>query len=361
MSSVSIESIRKCFGDIAAVDDVSLEIRSGDLFFLLGPSGCGKTTLLRMIAGFATPTSGSIRIGDVDVTKLSPEKRDAGMVFQSYALWPHMTVRENVAFGLKVRKLPRTEIASEVNKALELVRMSEYATRKPNELSGGQQQRVALARALAFKPRILLLDEPLSNLDAKLRIEMRSEIRRIVDELNMTTIYVTHDQKEALSLADDMVVLRDGKVVQQGAPQSLYAKPRTRFTADFLGETNLVSCEIKSADSSRRSLQTEAGQLHSESFCDDAPKAGNVTASIRPECLQLLAVGEKAPAGHDILHGTVVERIFLGEIAQYKVEVAEHLRLKVLDLNPRKRFTGNPSENKVQLAVAPQDVVLLRD
>ena len=357
MSSVRLESVRKVFGSTVAVDGVDLEIASGDLFFLLGPSGCGKTTLLRMIAGFATPSGGRITIGDRDVTKLPAEKRDTGMVFQSYALWPHMSVRENVAFGLKVRKLERARIETEVDRALELVRMSEYADRKPNELSGGQQQRVALARALAFKPSILLLDEPLSNLDAKLRIEMRSEIRRIVDELGVTTIYVTHDQKEALSLADDMVVMRDGLVVQRGSPRELYTRPSSRFTADFLGETNLVSAEIRGKDGDGVVLSTVAGELHSTATTEPLPQKGNVTLSIRPEALVTLHQGETAPKGCSVIDGTLVDSIFLGEMAQHRVDIGGDVILKVFHMNPRQLAPGSD----IHLAIDPQDVVLLRD
>lgn len=357
MSSVRLESVRKVFGTTVAVDEVDLEIATGDLFFLLGPSGCGKTTLLRMIAGFATPSGGRITIGDRDVTKLPAEKRDTGMVFQSYALWPHMSVRENVAFGLKVRKLERARVTTEVDRALELVRMSEYADRKPNELSGGQQQRVALARALAFKPSILLLDEPLSNLDAKLRIEMRSEIRRIVDELGVTTIYVTHDQKEALSLADDMVVMRDGLVVQRGSPRELYTRPSSRFTADFLGETNLVSAEISGRDGNRVVLSTVAGELHSTAIAEPLPEKGNVTLSIRPEALLILRPGEAAPPDSSVIDGSLLNSIFLGEMAQHRVDIGDDVVLKVFQLNPRKL----PPGSDIRLAINPEDVVLLRD
>ncbi|MDG2029896.1 MAG: ABC transporter ATP-binding protein [Phycisphaerales bacterium] len=357
MSSVLLESVRKVFGTTVAVDEVNLEIATGDLFFLLGPSGCGKTTLLRMIAGFATPSGGRITIGDRDVTKLPAEKRDTGMVFQSYALWPHMSVRENVAFGLKVRKLERSRVDSEVDRALELVRMTDYAARKPNELSGGQQQRVALARALAFKPSILLLDEPLSNLDAKLRIEMRSEIRRIVDELGVTTIYVTHDQKEALSLADDMVVMRDGLVVQRGSPRELYTRPSSRFTADFLGETNLISAEIRGREDDRAVLSTVAGDVHSTAIVDTLPDKGNITLSIRPEALAIIHEGESVPEDSSVINGTLIDSIFLGEMAQHRVDIGGDVVLKVFQLNPRQLAPGSD----IRLAIDPEDVVLLRD
>jgi iron(III) transport system ATP-binding protein len=360
MSLVRLESLKKVFGDTVAVDNVTLEIASGDLFFLLGPSGCGKTTLLRMIAGFATPTSGRIFIGDREVTKMPAERRDTGMVFQSYALWPHMSVRENVAFGLKVRKMPRAQVDTEVERALALVRMENYGARKPNELSGGQQQRVALARALAFKPTVLLLDEPLSNLDAKLRIEMRSEIRRIVDELSVTTIYVTHDQKEALSLADDMIVMCEGCVVQRGAPRALYRRPENRFTAEFLGETNLLAGELRRIDDSTIAIMTQAGELQSVSFGEDVPAAGNVTVSVRPESLTIGRDGEHADMDGATIEGRLLETLFLGEIAQHHVEISDGVVLKVLELNPDQAHGGKRGD-KVTLFVAPEDVVLLSD
>src|SRR3954470_16392311 len=240
MTSVRFDHITKRFGATTAVDDVSLTIAAGELFFLLGPSGCGKSTLLRLIAGLHEPTAGRLLFNDRDVTALGTEQRNAVMCFQSYALWPHMTVRENVRFGLAVRKVPRAEQDRRVAAVLELVGMTPLALRKPNELSGGQQQRVALARAMVVEPACLLLDEPLSNLDAKLRHGMRSEIRRLCKASGFTTVYVMHDQKEALSIADRIAVMKDGRVVQVGTPGDLYHRPATSFVADFIGQTNLI-------------------------------------------------------------------------------------------------------------------------
>ncbi len=237
---ISLKNLVKVFGDVRAVDNISLAIEPGELFFLLGPSGCGKTTLLRCIAGFNNPDSGQILIGERDVTHMPAHKRDTGMVFQSYALWPHMTVAENVAFGLEMRKLSKSETSQRVADALDMVQMSDRADYKPSQLSGGQQQRVALARALVIKPTCLLLDEPLSNLDAKLRLEMRSEIRRVCKTSGLTAVYVTHDQNEALSIADRMVVLNQGRIQQLGAPQDIYRHPHSRFVAEFIGETNFI-------------------------------------------------------------------------------------------------------------------------
>src|ERR1700722_16371175 len=222
MISIRIQHLTKRFGAVTALHGLDLEIGPGELFFLLGPSGCGKPTLLRCLAGFYIPEEGRILFGDEDVTRLAPHKRNTGMMFQSYALWPHMTVAENVAFGLEERKVPKPEIKKRVGDALDSVRMGAYAERRPNQLSGGQQQRVALARALVIRPRCLLLDEPLSNLDARLRLEMRTEIRRICKEFKLTTVYVTHDQKEALSVSDRMAVMDGGRILQVGTPPEIY-------------------------------------------------------------------------------------------------------------------------------------------
>ncbi|HIO19477.1 MAG TPA: ABC transporter ATP-binding protein, partial [Phycisphaerales bacterium] len=240
MTAIALRGLTKKYESTLAVDAIDLTIESGELFFLLGPSGCGKTTLLRMLAGFIDPTAGNILFGDKEVTHTPPNKRNTGMVFQSYALWPHMTVVQNVGYGLKIRKNSATQQRKKAIEALEVVHMGHLAERKPNELSGGQQQRVALARAIVVEPDVLLLDEPLSNLDAKLRLEMRSEIRRICTNIGMTTVYVTHDQKEALSIADRLAILKDGQVMQVGTPKEIYQAPVTQFVAEFIGETNFV-------------------------------------------------------------------------------------------------------------------------
>ncbi|HOK78989.1 MAG TPA: ABC transporter ATP-binding protein, partial [Verrucomicrobiota bacterium] len=232
---ISLRGISKRFGNLKALECVSLDVADRELFFLLGPSGCGKTTLLRIVAGFTQPDAGEVWFGDRCLNGVPPHKRNTGMVFQNYALWPHMTVAENVAYGLEVRGFKRDERDRLVNEALQTVRLESVADRRPSELSGGQQQRVALARALVIRPDVLLLDEPLSNLDARLRLELREEIRRIHDQTHITTLYVTHDQKESLSMADRIAVMRSGMVEQVGAPRAVYSKPATRFVADFIG------------------------------------------------------------------------------------------------------------------------------
>jgi iron(III) transport system ATP-binding protein len=364
-TTITIDRLSKHYPAMAgqgitrAVDDVSLTINAGDLFFLLGPSGCGKTTLLRMIAGFIEPTGGRIRFNDKDVTRQPPDKRNTGMVFQSYALWPHMSVHENVAFGLSVRKVNKAERDERVMEALRAVRMDSYAQRKPNQLSGGQQQRIALARALVVRPEVLLLDEPLSNLDAKLRLEMRSEIRRICTETGITTVYVTHDQKEALSMADRVAVLDMGVIAQVGSPRELYNRPASRFVADFLGETNFLSAEVASRDDGRLELDAPAGRITSTTFDAQAELKGNVTCSVRPEAIRLIEAKDGVGAdGVGGLEGQIVESIYLGEMAQHIVELGDASRLKVFELHPMRQVDPG---TRVGVRVDPTDVVVLAD
>jgi iron(III) transport system ATP-binding protein len=339
--SIRFEHVTKCFGDNRVVDDIDLTIDPGELFFLLGPSGCGKTTLLRCIAGFYIPESGRILIGNRDVTKLAPEDRDTGMVFQSYALWPHMSVKENVAFGLELRKVPKAEINQRVAEALAAVKMTERADYKPNQLSGGQQQRVALARALVVRPQCLLLDEPLSNLDAKLRLEMRGEIRRICKQFGLTAVYVTHDQKEALSIADRIAVLDKGKIQQCGSPRDVYKHPNTRFVAHFIGETNFLDATVERITDHEIVVATPIGPVASSLTPHEAVQVGQkVTLSIRPEVIHL---GYEPPddAGN-VFDAAVHDTIYLGEMAQHEVNIMKStsghvadVKLNVFDMNPK--------------------------
>lgn len=359
-TSISIKGLVKSYPAIApaagapkttfAVAGVSLDIAAGELFFLLGPSGCGKTTLLRMIAGFIDPTEGKILFGDadnkiVDVTHVAPEQRDTGMVFQSYALWPHMTVAENVGFGLDVRKISGADRDQRIAEALASVKMDHLAGRKPTQLSGGQQQRVALARALVIRPRVLLLDEPLSNLDAKLRVELRSEIRRMCKQSGITGVYVTHDQKEALSMADRIAVMRAGRIEQVGSPRELYRRPATRFVAEFMGEANVLPVQAHDGG-----LAWGGARLLAAAAMD----ARNDTTSvcIRPEAVRLVPRGTA-----DAIESRVDEVVYLGEVAQLRLRTAEGAMLVASELNPGEHAVGQT----VAWKVAAEDVVVLRD
>lgn len=360
MTSLRLTNIRKTFDQTVAVEDVSIEVSSGSLFFLLGSSGCGKTTILRMIAGFVRPTAGRIFFGDRDATELSPEKRNAGMVFQSYALWPHMTVSQNVGFGLDVRRMPSAEKKSRIGESLELVRMSQYANRLPNQLSGGQQQRVALARAIAFRPDLLLLDEPLSNLDAKLRLEMRSEIRRISHELRITMIYVTHDQHEALSLADQIAVMSAGKIEQLGAPRDIYQRPRTRFVAEFIGETNFVPGEIQGVRDSSGFAEVRTPIATMRALVPSTKKVGDrITLSIRPEAITIdhLSAVSNPQSYATIVLGKCLESTYLGASAQHLVDANGQL-IKVFEVNPNSSsFAGK----QVRLSIITDQVIGLEE
>lgn len=356
MISIQIQKLTKRFGTVTALHHLDLTIEPGELFFLLGPSGCGKTTLLRSLAGFYIPEEGRILFGDEDVTRLEPHKRNTGMMFQSYALWPHMTVAENVAFGLQERRVSKEETKRRVADALESVRMSAYAERRPNQLSGGQQQRVALARALVIRPRCLLLDEPLSNLDAKLRLEMRTEIRRVCKEFKLTTVYVTHDQKEALSISDRMAILEAGRILQVGTPREIYRRPARKTVAHFIGETDFVAGKVAGVNDGRIVVNTVMGVF--EGVPGDATArlaAGDaVTLSIRPECWTL---SREAPA-RNFVKGRIGDSVYLGEVAQYDFVVGT-TTLKIFELNPR--FLEQSSRGELFAGVDPQDVVVLTD
>ncbi len=293
MVRITLENLTKRFGSVIAVDNVSVDIGDGSFFALLGPSGCGKTTTLRLIAGFEMPTKGRIYFDGADVTDLPPYKRETGMVFQNYALWPHMTVEENIAYGLKIRKLPKSEIKKRVREVLRLVKLEGFENRYPSQLSGGQQQRIALARAIAVRPKTLLLDEPLSNLDAKLRIETRAELRRIQRELGITTVYVTHDQEEAMSISDRIAVMNQGRIMQIGTPQEIYQRPRNTFVADFIGQATMVEGKVSDSDGRVR-VETAIGVLEGVPSRDDAnlTVGSKVVVSMRPEYFTLKPEGD---------------------------------------------------------------------
>ncbi len=355
--SVKIEDLVKYFGSVHAIDHISLTIEPGEIFFLLGPSGCGKTTLLRSIAGFHTPDSGKIFIGDRDVTTLPPHKRDTGMVFQSYALWPHMTVEENVAFGLDVRKLAKDEIRTRVMKALASVHMEDRAKYKPNQLSGGQQQRVALARALVIEPKCILLDEPLSNLDAKLRLEMRTEIRRICKSAGLTAIYVTHDQKEALSIADRLAVLNNGKIEQLGTPGEVYRRPVNPFVASFIGETNFIKGKVAEANGAKVVVETPLGRVVADTgnvMREDAAKVGaEVTLSVRPESVRL----RPAANPENCFKAKVSAFSYQGDLAHYELTAEKGTILNAIELGTQ--ATAGFVGEEIAFALDGKEVIVL--
>lgn len=355
MEAIRAESIVKDFGEVRALNGVSIGIEPGELFFLLGGSGCGKTTLLRCIAGLERPNSGRILFDGQDVSDLPTHKREAAMVFQSYALWPHMTVGQNIAFGLEERKVPKHEIDERVHEALKMVKMPGFEDRGIDQMSGGQQQRVSLARALVVKPKCLLLDEPLSNLDAQLRLEMRSEIRRIVKENGLTGVYVTHDQAEALSMADRMAVMDNGHIEQVGTPEEIYRNPASCYVAAFIGETNLLKGRVTAADGKGMvTLQTDAGEFTGRlAHRRWTPREGeHAVASIRPEAIGIREVEEDT-------QGEVLETIYLGDVIQYRVQTLTGVEVQVSEMNPRKVL--QPGETGVALDVQPEDVVILRE
>ncbi len=331
MEAIRIENLHKVFGgSVVALDGLGLEIGAGELFFLLGASGCGKTTLLRCIAGLETPTEGKVFFGDTDVTSLAPHKREAAMVFQSYALWPHLTVAQNIAFGLEERKVAKVEIKKRVAEALEMVQLGGYGDRSIDQLSGGQQQRVSLARAVVVKPRCLLLDEPLSNLDAQLRVEMRREIRRIVKDNGLTGIYVTHDQEEALAMADRMAVLSWGKIGQVGTPEEIYRQPVNSYVAGFIGETNLIEGEVMEMHEGYCFVKVNGAALVGRVTAGNWQAGAGDTAvvSIRPEVWRLHKEG-----GENEISGKVVGRSYLGQRIEYFIETVIG-RQQVVEMNP---------------------------
>jgi iron(III) transport system ATP-binding protein len=349
MTTVDIKGISKQYlpGNPVLLP-LDLCVNSGELFFLLGPSGCGKSTMLRIIAGFVKPDTGTVSFDSQDITDMPPEKRQTAMVFQNYALWPHMTVYENVAFGLNAAGVKNPELDRSVKAALETVQLSSYRDRKPTSLSGGQQQRVALARALAVNPKILLLDEPLSNLDARLRDSMRVEIRRICKERHLTAIYVTHDRKEALSMADRIAVIDKGAIQQIGTPEDLYRRPANRFVASFLGECNFISGTVISRGENKTVVETGIGTLTSAL----SPPEGDakITILIRPENISI-----GGDAATNIFDATIENGVFLGETAVWNIN-SNGCRLTATELGTRSRTPGE----KYRISIAAENIVLLK-
>lgn len=353
MSFLELNHLQKSYGSGLAVADFHMSIERGEFVSFLGPSGCGKTTTLRMVAGFETPTAGTIMLDGTEITNRPPNRRNVGMVFQSYALFPNMTVAQNIAFGMKLKGLPAQAMQQRVRELLELIRMPEYSTRFPYQLSGGQQQRVALARALAIEPQVLLLDEPLSALDARIRVALRAEIRAIQRHLGITTIYVTHDQEEALSLSDRVVVMSQGQIEQIGTPFEIYNLPATPFVASFVGTLNLLTAEVR--DSSTRRLAIGGQELQvTRGFTGTIGQY--LTVALRPESLTLES-GNSDP-GLGQLRGTVADVAFLGSVVRIRIQVADQ-ELHVDMLNHPQRVPVRPGE-AVTVRV-PEEAALVFD
>lgn len=357
-AEVRLESIGKRYGDQWVVRGVSLHVRRGEFYTFLGPSGCGKTTLLRMIAGFAAPDEGCVYLDENPVNQTPPWERNIGMVFQNYALWPHFTVFENIAFGLRERKLPRREIEARVARALEQVDLKGTEKRRPSQLSGGQQQRVALARTLVIQPRVLLLDEPLSNLDAKLRVEMRLELLKLQRDLGLTTIYVTHDQEEALALSTRIAVINVGKIVQEGKPREVYEQPADDFVAAFVGQSNLFAATVRRVI--RESIEVDLGGLAVHvalPATDTPPKSGaTVIFSIRPEAIDLCEEGG-APTGLNRIDGEIIASAYQGSSVEYEL-AAIGRTIKARVINPKGKRLYQRGE-RVTATFKPEDVVLV--
>lgn len=354
MPTLSLRSVSRSFGDALVVDNADLEVASGEFVSLLGPSGCGKTTTLRMIAGFIDPSAGTIALDDRTLSSpggsIPPEKRGMSMIFQSYAIWPNMTVAENVAFGLKIRRLGRAEIEDKVKAILDVVQLSPLRDRYPAELSGGQQQRIALARAIVVNPAVLLLDEPLSNLDANLREDMRFEIRRLHDEFKFTTIYVTHDQGEAMVTSDRVAVMNKGRIEQIDTPIGIYTQPKTRFVASFLGKTNLLEGTRKG-----RQVAFDGFEVDVASVAEASANAA-VAYSLRPHCVRLVDKGSADSATGLRIDGRIAKRAFLGDRWDYVVSPAGSASQLRVSARPAQAFEVNAL---VWIEIDPQDLVAL--
>ena len=361
MATVSIRGLTKKFADSAAVDELHLEIGDGEFVSLLGPSGCGKTTTLRLLAGFLQPDAGEIRVAGVVVSSPSllvpPERRNMSMIFQSYAVWPHMTVAQNVAYGLKFKKLTKPEIDAKVTKLLGVVHLAELKDRYSAELSGGQQQRVALARALVVEPQILLMDEPLSNLDANLREEMRFEIRRLHEEFKITTVYVTHDQAEAMATSDRIAVLDRGRLVQVGWPHEIFDRPETRFVAEFVGKANILTGRFDG----HGQLQLDDGIKIRVTTAAESLAEGQVAVCLRPHNILLVSdngeARQMAERGYNLFPGIIRRSIYFGDAVDYTVELASRAALRVIT-SPSQRFAPGQS---ICAAAHPDKCVIVRD
>jgi len=331
MSRVTLNKVKKSFGDFVALHELDLDIQEGEFLTLLGPSGCGKTTTLRLIAGFIEPTNGSILLGDQDVTQVAPQHREIGMVFQDYALFPHMTIADNIGFGLKERKYPKNDINERVKELLDLIRLPEVHDRYPAEVSGGQQQRIAVARAVAYPPKVLLMDEPLGALDLKLRETMQIELRRIQQELAITTIYVTHDQIEAMNMSDRIVVMNAGRIEQMGGAEDIYNAPKTRFVADFVGQINLFDVIIKKE--TPEYLLVSIANTEIRAPLSSVTMEGKISIGVRPEHINLVDTTEPSSTSNS-LTGTLVGRTFTGNLTRLFIDVGLDKPV-VVETNPQ--------------------------
>ncbi|MDQ0996730.1 putative spermidine/putrescine transport system ATP-binding protein [Phyllobacterium ifriqiyense] len=352
MSFLTISHLKKSFGATTVVHDFNLNIEKGEFVSFLGPSGCGKTTVLRMVAGFETPTSGKISIGGQDVVNLKPNQRNIGMVFQAYALFPNMTVAQNVAFGLKVAKKPQAEIDATVHEMLSLIKLDHLGDRYPYQLSGGQQQRVALARALATKPQVLLLDEPLSALDAKIRVSLREEIRAIQRKLGITTIFVTHDQEEALSISDRIVVMYEGKAEQVGAPFEIYNQPSSRFVASFVGTLNTLDATVR--DAAAGIIAIDGKDVMIGQKITNHKVGDKISLAVRPEAVSL---GEATDKRETTLDGKINSVHFLGSVIRIRASLGENT-VSFDTFNNPSAPPPSPGEN-VKVSLAAKDMLLL--
>jgi spermidine/putrescine ABC transporter ATP-binding subunit len=331
MSRVILKKVKKSFGDFVALHELDLDIQEGEFLTLLGPSGCGKTTTLRLVAGFIEPTNGSILLGDQDVTQVAPQHREIGMVFQDYALFPHMTIADNIGFGLKERRYPKNDINERVRELLDLIRLPEVHDRYPAEVSGGQQQRIAVARAVAYPPKVLLMDEPLGALDLKLRETMQIELRRIQQELAITTIYVTHDQIEAMNMSDRIVVMNAGRIEQMGGAEDIYNFPKTRFVADFVGQINLFDAVIKKE--TPEYLLVGIANTEIRAPLPSVKMEGGISVGVRPEHINLVDTAEPASTSNS-LTGTLVGRTFTGNLTRLFIDVGLDKPV-VVETNPQ--------------------------
>ncbi|MGQ9647708.1 MAG: ABC transporter ATP-binding protein [Thermodesulfobacteriota bacterium] len=358
MGGLILKDIKKTFGSLVALQDINLEVHEGEMVCLLGPSGCGKTTLLRLVAGFESPSQGVIEFEGRSLVGVSPQERNFGIVFQSYALFPHLTIKENIAFGMSARRLPQNEIEKRVRALLNLVELTDVEKKFPRQLSGGMQQRVALARALATSPRILLLDEPLSALDAKIRLRLRGEIRRLQKQLQLTTIYVTHDQEEALSIADKIVVMSQGRIQQIGSPLEIYENPLNPFVADFVGSANLCRCQIM--DEAKPEIQWNSVTLQ----LAERPnvKAGKAIFAVRPEFIKIFKQGGAGTSmPPNVVEATINAFTFLGSFIRFQTAV-ENGEIIILDV-PREEVGAEflTTPRKISIFIPPEAIRIFKD